>query len=256
MKKQGKKILKSILIFVLLGGVITFFIYNFKDIYKNTEEFNEDINNTVIEESKDNEKQNQENADVLLSEEILEQKNNIEMKEEIKEESKINKEVEVSTQNDNNKQTNKNNIIVTNTSKKNETVKINENLKQEIKEEPKKDETTKPTNTQVISPPSTTVPESKPQEKKEPKKDVHIYKYNASITEKIRQDIINNESAYMKEYGYNIVVDESIVNLTNQFTYTNNRVKNMIVNKFGTIRIYARDYYLNGNYMYTESYII
>ena len=73
---------------------------------------------------------------------------------------------------------------------------------------------------------------------------------------KIKQDIKNNESDYMKQYGYTIIVDESIVTQTNQFTYTNNRVKNMIINKFGTIKIYARDYYLNGNYMYTEAYII
>ena len=60
----------------------------------------------------------------------------------------------------------------------------------------------------------------------------------------------------MKKYGYTIVVDSSIKNLTNQFTFTESRVKNAIYYKFGTIRIYAEDYYRNGQLIMTECYII
>ena len=60
----------------------------------------------------------------------------------------------------------------------------------------------------------------------------------------------------MKKYGYEIVVDSSIKEMTNQFTYTEDRVKQKITWKFGTIKIYAEDYYCNGQYIMTECYII
>ena len=44
--------------------------------------------------------------------------------------------------------------------------------------------------------------------------------------------------------------------MTNQFTYTEDRVKQKITWKFGTIKIYAEDYYCNGQYIMTECYII
>ena len=76
------------------------------------------------------------------------------------------------------------------------------------------------------------------------------------MIEQMRNVIINNESDLMKELGYNIVVDSSIITETNQFTFTETRVKNKIINAFGTIKIYAQDYYHNGQYMYTECYLM
>ena len=67
---------------------------------------------------------------------------------------------------------------------------------------------------------------------------------------------VSLEDDFMKQYGYNIVVDSSIKAQTNQFTYTENRVKSYITYKFGTIRIYAEDYYVNGNLIMTECYIL
>ena len=72
----------------------------------------------------------------------------------------------------------------------------------------------------------------------------------------IRQVIQNNETQDMKTFGYNIVVDSSIKNQTNQFTFTESRVINAIRLKFGTIRIYAEDYYYNGQLIMTECYIL
>ena len=72
----------------------------------------------------------------------------------------------------------------------------------------------------------------------------------------IKNVINNNQSEDMKNYGYNIVVDSSIVDITSQFTYTQQRVIDKITWKFGTIRIYARDYYCNGQYVWTECFII
>lgn len=73
---------------------------------------------------------------------------------------------------------------------------------------------------------------------------------------KIKQVILSNESNYMKQHGYEIVVDSSIKEKTNQFTYTENRVKSYLTYKFGTIRIYAEDYYVNSTLIMTECYIL
>ena len=103
--------------------------------------------------------------------------------------------------------------------------------KEEIKEDPKPAQSTTNTNTEK-------------------------YVKNDAMISKIKSVIQNNESDFMKQYGYNIIVDSSIKEQTNQFTYTENRVKSYITYKFGTIRIYAEDYYKNGNLIMTECYIL
>ena len=82
------------------------------------------------------------------------------------------------------------------------------------------------------------------------------YKTNNTMINTIRNVINSNQSEDMKLYGYNIVVDSYIVDVTSQFTYTEQRVIDKIKYKFGTIRIYARDYYNNGQYICTQCYII
>ena len=89
-----------------------------------------------------------------------------------------------------------------------------------------------------------------------PSTNTEKYVKNDAMINKIKNVIQNNESDFMKQYGYNIVVDSSIKAQTNQFTYTENRVKSYITYKFGTIRIYAEDYYVNGNLIMTECYIL
>ena len=71
----------------------------------------------------------------------------------------------------------------------------------------------------------------------------------------LKNIIYNNVSEDMKEFGYFVVVDESIVGKTNYFTFTEKRVKSKIINRFGTIKIYARDLYVNGGYAHTECFI-
>ena len=75
------------------------------------------------------------------------------------------------------------------------------------------------------------------------------------MIEKIKNTIEKNVTDDMKKYGYSIVVDSSIKEKTNQFTFTENRVKAAITNRFGTIRIYAEDYYVDGQLIMTECYI-
>ena len=99
------------------------------------------------------------------------------------------------------------------------------------------------------------------QEKTEEKENIQTkiideYKVNNQMINRIKEVINNNLSEDMKEYGYNIVEDSSIPELTNEFTFTEQRVINKIKFKSGTIRIYARDYYYNGNYVNTQCFII
>ena len=99
----------------------------------------------------------------------------------------------------------------------------------------------------------TSIPSQKPVK---PEENTEKYIRNDNIINKIKQVIKENETANMKDFGYNIVVDSSIKNQTNQFTFTANRVINSIKAKFGTIRIYAEDYYKNGNLVMTMCYIL
>ena len=92
--------------------------------------------------------------------------------------------------------------------------------------------------------------------KEELKQDVEEYKINNQMINKLKEIIKNNETEDMKNYGYEIVVDSSIVELTNQFTLTEQRVINKIRLKYGTIRIYSQDYYFNGEYITTQCFII
>lgn len=85
---------------------------------------------------------------------------------------------------------------------------------------------------------------------------VEKYVRNDSMISRIKQVIQNNETQDMKTFGYNIVIDSSIKNQTNQFTFTESRVINAIRLKFGTIRIHAEDYYYNGQLIMTECYIL
>ena len=82
------------------------------------------------------------------------------------------------------------------------------------------------------------------------------YKINEKKIAEIRNIMNSNPSEDMKCYGYEIVVDSSITEITTQFTFTEKRVKDKIAWKFGTIRIYAQDYYRNGQYITTECYLI
>ena len=81
------------------------------------------------------------------------------------------------------------------------------------------------------------------------------YRYNDSMTQTMIAIINSNPSEFMKTDGFSVVVDSSITSLTNQFTFTEERVKNKIAFKAGTIRVYAQDYYYNGELLFTECYI-
>lgn len=176
--------------------------------------------------------------------EISENKTEQETTEQETEESEIESQVVVET---NNKSNSANNKATRQEQPKSESKPVNaeSNVQktQEVVQE-----------TQVQEQPSQPVQEPVTPDK--PKEDVVEYKENTVMINNIKNAVNNNVSNDMQTYGYNIVVDSSIVNLTNQFTFSEKRVADKIKSKFGTIRIYARDYYLNGSYVWTECYVI
>lgn len=170
------------------------------------------------------------------------------------------------------------------------TIKTNETAKQETKQQEKKEIKKEKTQEQIVitqeqkeeQPPISQIVENKEeqiQQEEIKKEDVKVeeqeqvkeetkveqeqepviteeYKINEQMINKIKTIIQNNETADMKNYGYEIVVDSTIPELTNEFTFTEQRVINKITWKCGIIKIYARDYYFNGNYISTQCFII
>lgn len=237
-----KKILISILVALVIGFIFCLIVMLSRKNQDNS------INNS--------------NTDVETSNESIEEEKEVETEESVEketteiEEKKVDTEDEAAKPKEETKQTasqEKTNVTTTTTNKPT------------VKQEP----VTKSTSTPVSIPTSTPVVENnnekevveeataKPTENTAQEKKPEVtYATNYEMIEKIKQSIVNNESEYMKEYGYTIVVDSSIKSLTNPFTFTELRVKNLIRNSFGTIRIYAEDYCLDGEVMWTDSYIL
>lgn len=105
---------------------------------------------------------------------------------------------------------------------------------------------------------NTNLEETKEEIIQEPSKSVPIeeYKVNNDMINRMKNYILNNPSEDMKNYGFEVVVDSSITEQTNQFTYTEQRMRDKLNLRFGTIKIYALDYYYNGNLVMTECFIL
>ena len=243
--------MKKIIIFIitiLILGVIAMYtcIQNSKRIQDDKIKYN-DNNLEIAEITNEPKKENTEN-DLLVenknTEAIIEQPKAIDNTEVTKKE-KIPKETSNEIKKDNS------NIKASKQSKSNNSNQISENVN-EKKNEPNKE--VKKENKVIQK------DETKQQQTSDTKKEENVkkeeYKRNNQMIEKMKNIIQKNETEDMKKYGYEIVVDSSIKEMTNQFTYTEDRVKQKITWKFGTIKIYAEDYYCNGQYIMTECYII
>ena len=79
---------------------------------------------------------------------------------------------------------------------------------------------------------------------------------NNGMINKLKQTIQENATSKMKEQGYNIVVDSNITKSCHGFTYSLFNINNALINRSGTIRIYADDYYYNGEFVETRCYIL
>lgn len=243
--------MKKIIIFIitiLILGVIAMYscIQNSKRIQD--DKIKNDDNNLEIAEITNEPKEENTENDLLVenknTEAIIEQPEAIDNTEVTKKE-KIPKETSNEIKKDNS------NIKASKQPKSNNSNQISENVN-EKKNEPNKEVKTE---NKVIQ-----KDETKQQQTSDTKKEKNVkkeeYKRNNQMIEKMKNIIQKNETEDMKKYGYEIVVDSSIKEMTNQFTYTEDRVKQKITWKFGTIKIYAEDYYCNGQYIMTECYII
>lgn len=243
--------MKKIIIFIitiLILGVIAMYscIQNSKRIQD--DKIKNDDNNLEIAEITNEPKEENTENDLLVenknTEAIIEQPKAIDNTEVTKKE-KIPKETSNEIKKDNS------NIKASKKPKSNNSNQISENVN-EKKNEPNKEVKTE---NKVIQ-----KDETKQQQTSDTKKEENVkkeeYKRNNQMIEKMKNIIQKNETEDMKKYGYEIVVDSSIKEMTNQFTYTEDRVKQKITWKFGTIKIYAEDYYCNGQYIMTECYII
>lgn len=243
--------MKKIIIFIitiLILGVIAMYscIQNSKRIQD--DKIKNDDNNLEIAEITNEPKEENTENDLLVenknTEAIIEQPKAIDNTEGTKKE-KIPKETSNEIKKDNS------NIKASKQPKSNNSNQISENVNE------KKNESNKEVKTEnkVIQ-----KDETKQQQTSDTKKEENVkkeeYKRNNRMIEKMKNIIQKNETEDMKKYGYEIVVDSSIEEMTNQFTYTEDRVKQKITWKFGTIKIYAEDYYCNGQYIMTECYII
>ena len=243
-KKKICIIISSILIFIIIICVALYlYSKNSQKLESSKSLESEEIQNEIIENTTDVEIPEVQEEKSISNEDENQKEINTSIVQEEKEDSKNVAEAssKTSSEKTNTKSIESKAKTTQTETKKTETPKQVENTttttiietpkKEEIKEDPKPSQSTPSTNTEK-------------------------YVKNDAMINKIKNVIQNNESDFMKQYGYNIVVDSSIKAQTNQFTYTENRVKSYITYKFGTIRIYAEDYYKNGNLIMTECYIL
>lgn len=243
-KKKICIIISSILIFIIIICVALYlYSKNSQELESSKSLESEEIQNEIIENTTDVEIPEVQEEKSISNEDENQKEINTSIVQEEKEDSKNVAEAssKTSSEKTNTKSIESKAKTTQTETKKTETPKQVENTttttiietpkKEEIKEDPKPSQSIPSTNTEK-------------------------YVKNDAMINKIKNVIQNNESDFMKQYGYNIVVDSSIKAQTNQFTYTENRVKSYITYKFGTIRIYAEDYYVNGNLIMTECYIL
>ena len=246
------KIILSVFIIISLGIGAKFYLKTDNVSKEKNETKNEIINSTIIEVAKEeilNEVENtlvkpeeQKNTQNIIENKVISEKK-IEKREVQKSGEVIQKEQVIETVQEVSipvvENTNKE-IIENNPVKKE---KIQETVKPEVSKEEPKQEPIKPETKPEVNIPQ---PEASKEE----------YRYNEAMTQQIISIINSNPSQFMLTDGYTVVVDSSIIPLTNQFTFTEERVKNKILYKAGTIKVYAQDYYVGGQYLFTECYIM
>lgn len=244
---------KKVILVILIGFIIAWISgrMTYNKIHK-TDEVNKisSINNTDYSTKFDNQ---EEKVDEVESKAIEQEENSLNENEIVQ--NNENQEVLVSKENQTPKVENKPQINVDKQETKQE-VKKQEIVEKKPKEEPKveiKAEVKEENKVEVPVKNEEVVTTPQEEIKTTPTEE---WKVNNSKINEMIAVINNNPSEDMLQFGYNVVSDSSIVGLTTEFTYSEKRVKDKIAHKFGTIKVYARDYYLNGQYQYTECYII
>lgn len=244
-KKKISIVIISVLAFIIIICVALFlYSKNNQNLESSKSLESEEIQNEIIENTTDVEIPEVQEEKSISNEDENQKEINTSIVQEEKEDSKNVAEANSKTSS---KKTNTKSIESKAKNTQTETKKT---------ETPKQVENTTTTTTIIETPKKEEIKEDPKPSQSAPSTNTEKYVKNDAMINKIKNVIQNNESDFMKQYGYNIVVDSSIKAQTNQFTYTENRVKSYITYKFGTIRIYAEDYYVNGNLIMTECYIL
>lgn len=248
-------ILISILIIVFALVTAIFNQYDKEDYIttaNSNEKIEEQINNEESEVNEVQENKTEEKSNERKENEIVTKEDNSDKKQIKKEKSNNLKKSTNANKNQNNSNNSKN--VQKNKAKNVSVKKETKNTQaKETKKSSSKDSKSSTNSSNSPKDNSSEIIKTKTIEKTDKSKIVR----NEEMINKLRVTIQNNVSDSMKEYGYTIKEDSSIKELTNQFTYTEKRVKSMIYHKFGTIRIYAEDFYdSEGNYVMTGCYII
>ena len=253
---RKKVIILIILILILLASII------YLTIPKNEKVIESDFKteDEIISETEDFEIENIEiTPEEIVDNTVAKIESVEESKEpELKQETSINK---VTVKEEQKKDFVQNQEITTDNEKVVEVPKQEEQPKKEETAQNNKQETPTHNNQEQIKQEEPKKEESKVEKQEETKveqekKNIEEYKINQEMINRIKTIIKNNETEDMKTYGYEIVVDSSIPELTNEFTFTEKRVINKITWSCGIIKIYARDYYYNGNLVSTQCFIL
>lgn len=267
-KLKNTNTINKVFIFAIILLIVIFIIGGIF-IYKLTRNNNIENANPGMAENKIVQEVAQNIPQEDVEENLIEQMDNIEDKTiqtENNQESQVNK-VDTKTENTTSHSTDASQIVESNKSETIET-KPQENIqntesnnqvsnnknKEETKENTQENKKDEEKSKEEVE--QETTEEKKQEDVEQPKEIGEKYIQNDEMINKIKQVIENNVTEDMSMYGYEIIVDSSIKELTNQFTFTETRVKNALRFKFGTIRIYAEDYYKDEQYIMTECYII
>ena len=162
-------------------------------------------------------------------------------KQETKVENKTTNTAKANTQNNNT-----NNQVNTNTQQNTQSV----NTQIQV---PKQEQQVQQT-LQVTQQPQVKQEEQKPVQEVVPAQPTREVKRNDEMIQKIKTYISTHETERMKKYGYSFVVDPSVVKITNPFTYSEFNME-ACLNRIGEYRIYAQDYYVNGQYLETQCFV-
>lgn len=259
---RKKVIILIILILILLASIIYLTILKYEKVIESDFKTEDEI----ISETEDFEIENIEiTPEEIVDNTVAKIESVEESKEpELKQETSINKVTAKEEQKKDfvqKQEQPKTNNQTTTEKTKQEQPKQEEQPKKEETAQNNKQETPSQNNQEQIKQEESKKEESKVEKQEETKveqekKNIEEYKINQEMINRIKTIIKNNETEDMKTYGYEIVVDSSIPELTNEFTFTEKRVINKIAWSCGIIKIYARDYYYNGNLVSTQCFIL
>lgn len=103
---------------------------------------------------------------------------------------------------------------------------------------------------------STSTPTSTPSSSTATSQRTETYKENTTYENKLVSAVKKyaSQNDLCSEYGYNVSINKNAMNYCSQFTYSESNVSSIVINGGTKYQVYARDYFVNGEYQWTECY--